>query len=62
MRGFDDSRRAVRFCFSDGSVDRVGDTVDPRGWQLAQFLKNPIALFAHDATSPPIGRATNLAN
>lgn len=56
----DEARRAVRFCFSDGSVDRVGDRIMASGWDLAQFRRNAVALFAHDANSPPIGRATDV--
>jgi HK97 family phage prohead protease len=52
--------RTVRFCFSDGSVDRMGDTIDAAGWVTHSFLKNPVALFAHDSNAPPIGRAGNL--
>jgi HK97 family phage prohead protease len=50
----------VRFLFSDGSVDRVGDTIDPQGWQLDSFRKNAVCLWAHDALSPPIGRVSNV--
>jgi hypothetical protein len=28
----DEGTRTVRFCFSDGSVDRYGDTIAPDGW------------------------------
>jgi len=52
--------RARRFCFSDGSVDRMGDTIDPNGWDLSDFLQNPVALWAHDSTQPTIGKASNV--
>jgi HK97 family phage prohead protease len=52
--------RKVRFVFSDGSVDRMGDTLNPAGWQLDEYLKNPVVLFAHKADQPPIGRASNI--
>jgi HK97 family phage prohead protease len=52
--------RTLRFCFSDGSVDRAGDTINPQGWDLTGFNKNPVALWAHDSYSPPIGRASNI--
>jgi HK97 family phage prohead protease len=55
-RAADDGSRVVTFCFSDGSVDRVGDTIDPYGWDLASFRSNPVCLWAHDSGSPPIGR------
>lgn len=33
---------------SDGSVDRMGDVIEPDGWKLDNFRRNPVALFAHD--------------
>lgn len=54
-----DSRK-VRFVFSDGTVDRAGDSIDPTGWKIDAFLDNPVALWAHDSYSPPIGRASNV--
>lgn len=55
-----DTRR-LRFVFSDASVDRMGDTIAPEGWDTSAFEKNPVALWAHDSSAPPIGRASNLA-
>jgi HK97 family phage prohead protease len=52
--------RTLRFCFSDGSIDRAGDSIDPKGWELASFNKNPVALWCHDSWSPPIGRASGV--
>jgi HK97 family phage prohead protease len=34
----------------------MGDVINPQGWDTKNFLKNPVALFAHDSSSPPIGR------
>ena len=36
------------FVMSDGSVDRMGDVVDPAGWDLKNFKAHPIALLNHD--------------
>lgn len=44
----------LTFVLSDATVDRMGDTIDPAGWDLRWFKKNPIALFGHD-NSFPIG-------
>jgi HK97 family phage prohead protease len=55
-RAADDGSRIVTFCFSDGSVDRMNDRIDPRGWELSAFRQNPVCLWAHDSSSPPIGR------
>jgi HK97 family phage prohead protease len=54
-----DSRK-IRFVFSDGTVDRMGDSIDPEGWEIDSFLANPVALWSHDSYSPPIGRASNV--
>lgn len=54
--------RTVSFVFSDESVDRYGDIIYARGWELDNFNANPIALFGHDAGSVEnvIGRAKNV--
>jgi HK97 family phage prohead protease len=49
-----------RFVFSDGSIDRMNDRVDPDGWELSAFRRNPTILWAHDATIAPIGRAPSV--
>ena len=49
----------LEFVLSDGTVDRYGDIVDPEGWVLTNFKKNPVALFGHNS-SFPIGRWTDL--
>lgn len=54
--------RTVSFVFSDESVDRYGDIIQARGWDLANFNANPVALFGHDAGSVEnvVGRAKNV--
>jgi HK97 family phage prohead protease len=48
------TERGLEFILSDGSVDRYDDLIEPSGWDLRAFSKNPIALWQHD-TSFPIG-------
>jgi HK97 family phage prohead protease len=55
-----DTARTLRFCFSDESVDRMGDTIRAAGWDIADFERNPVALWAHDSSAPPIGGARNV--
>ena len=38
----------------------MGDTIDPAGWEIDDFMANPVALWAHDSLSPPIGRASDV--
>src|SRR6185436_6180431 len=40
------------FVMSDGSIDRMGDVIEPDGWRLDRFQRNPIALFNHDPAFP----------
>lgn len=40
------------FVLSDATVDRYGDVVEPDGWDLRNFKRNPIALFAHQSAFP----------
>lgn len=47
------------FVLSDATADRFGDVIEVDGWDLNNFQKNPIALFAHDK-SFVIGKWTNL--
>ena len=35
------------YVMSDESIDRMGDIIEARGWNLKNFSKNPIALFGH---------------
>ncbi|MBO0717144.1 MAG: phage major capsid protein, partial [Rhizobiales bacterium] len=49
----------LEFVLSDATPDRFGDIVEPKGWEIESFLKNPIALFNHDRNFP-IGKWENL--
>lgn len=37
----------LEYIMSDDTTDRMGDVIDPAGWDLGNFKKNPIALFNH---------------
>ena len=51
-----DSAGLVSFIMSDDSVDRMGDVIKQDGWKLDAFTKNPVLLWAHDYTLPPVGK------
>jgi HK97 family phage major capsid protein/HK97 family phage prohead protease len=40
------------FVASTDAVDRMGDVIDQNGWKLADFRKNPIALWMHNHEAP----------
>ncbi|MBO0759396.1 MAG: phage major capsid protein, partial [Bradyrhizobiaceae bacterium] len=48
-----------QFVLSDATPDRFGDIVEVDSWDMENFKKNPIALFAHDKTFI-IGKWANL--
>lgn len=50
------SGRIVRYVLSDDSVARDGHTINTRGWVLENYLRNPVFMWAHDTSLPPIGR------
>src|SRR5215203_250495 len=52
--------RVVRFVISTGAVDRDGDTIDPNGWRLDAYRRNPTILWGHDHKIPAIGRVLRI--
>jgi HK97 family phage prohead protease/HK97 family phage major capsid protein len=44
-----DEAKPLSFVMSTDHVDRMGDSIDQKGWRLEGFKKNPTALFAHDS-------------
>ncbi len=52
-------RDGLDFVLSDETVDRYGDIIEAKGWDLREFKKNPIALFGH-SSSFPIGTWANV--
>ena len=50
----------IRFIISDGSLDRDRDTINVQGWNLTNFVKNPVVLWAHQHHSVPIGKGANI--
>lgn len=54
------NERRLRFIGSSEAEDRDGDIILASGWELANYKKNPVFLWAHDYSIPPIGRALNV--
>lgn len=50
--------------FSDDSLDRTGEVIDPSGWELENYKRNPVLLWSHDSgwgeSRPAIGEVKNL--
>lgn len=55
-----DTGKLYTFTASSGVVDRSGDVINPLGWDLSSFVRNPVLLWSHDASSLPIGRVVRI--
>ncbi len=47
---------SVSFVASSEDPDRYGDTIDQNGWDLANYKANPVLLWAHSHSTPPVGK------
>jgi len=45
---------------STGIKDRDGDIIEPAGWKLKNFKKNPVILWAHEYKGLPIANAVEI--
>ena len=59
IKALQDSADPFLFVASTEAEDRYGDVIEQEGWNLADFRKNPIALWMHDHKSP-IGTVDSL--
>jgi HK97 family phage prohead protease len=57
----DNAARSLRFTISTAAVDRESDTIAIEGWDLANWIRNPVVLWGHDASLLPIGRGFDLS-
>ncbi len=58
--GLGDAERRVSFILSNEDVALDYHTIATAGWELDDFLRNPVMLWAHDQTQPPIGKWANI--
>ena len=52
--------RSVNFIISTDSIDRDGDVLDPQGWDLTAYKKNPTVLWSHDYSALPVAKAVSI--
>lgn len=56
-----DGDRRLRFVISTGDEDREGDTINPEGWVLDNYRRNPVVLWAHDHSALPVAKAHEIS-
>jgi HK97 family phage prohead protease len=52
--------RTIRFIGSNESIDRDGDTIAVDGWDVGDYMKNPVVLYGHDSGGLPVAKTTNI--
>jgi HK97 family phage prohead protease len=60
VKAIEGETRSLAFVISTNKVDRSLDSISPDGWSLEAYKRNPVVLWAHDASSPPIARAVDI--
>lgn len=55
VKSINKGARTLTIVGTDETRDRGGDIVSIKGWQLENYLKNPVFLWVHDYGSVPIG-------
>ena len=45
---------------STSAIDRQGDSIDQAGWDVSDFKKNPVVLWAHNYSLPPIAKGVGI--
>ena len=54
------AEREYEFTASTSIQDRDGEVIEASGWDLKNFKKNPVIMYAHDYRSLPIGKASRV--
>ncbi len=60
IKSFDDETRSFLAVASDESIDRQGEAIAQDGWDLENYKKNPVVLWGHDYSQPPIGKTLEI--
>ena len=56
-----EATRGTAWTLSTFDLDRYDERVDPLGWELANYQKNPVVQWAHRYDIPAIGRMAEIA-
>lgn len=56
----EESDRILRFIGSDETPDRDRDIIEVAGWKCEEYMTNPVFLWAHDYSMPPVGKAVGV--
>ena len=57
LKSINDEDRTIEFVGSTAAVDRYGDSIIQAGWELKNFLQNPVVPWGHNYYQPPVAKA-----
>lgn len=57
IKSIDNEKRTIEFIISTAAADRYGDIIEVSGWDLRNYKANPVVLFGHNSSIPPVGKA-----
>ncbi len=60
VRSVNEKKRTIEFLSSTETPDRYGDVIRAAGFQLDAYKRNPVFLWAHKSSEPPIGRCVEI--
>lgn len=60
VKSVDREKRLLKITGTTEEQDRDGDIMEINGWELDNFLKNPVMLYAHDYRGIPVAGAVNI--
>lgn len=60
IKEIDDENRTFTAIASDDSTDRHGESIKQDGWDLENFIKNPVVPWGHDYYMPPVAKAIEI--
>lgn len=59
-KSIDGEKKTVTAHVSTYEWDRTNEKFSPGAWDLTNYKKNPVVLWGHDGSKPPIGRAIDI--
>lgn len=60
IQDINEEDRSFTAIASDNSTDRHGESIEQEGWDLGNFIKNPVVPWGHDYYMPPVAKATEI--
>ena len=60
IKDIDDEERSFLAVASTEDIDRDGDRIMSAGWNMDNYLKNPVIPWAHNYSEPPVARAEDI--